>query len=83
MSNDDIPYRPISCALYSEYELAIIRRQRLKLVWHTQEQTHISCVIPEDLQTRDHQEFLIAREHTGNVLYIRLDHITAKTIVED
>ena len=28
------PYSPIACARYSEYEIAILHRQKLHLRWH-------------------------------------------------
>jgi len=78
MNKEDNQYQPISCELYSEYELAIIHRQSIKLVWQTARQIHMATVIPEDLVTKDHQEFLLARDHQGQALRIRLDHIRSQ-----
>ncbi len=72
-------YTPISCALYSEYELAILRRQRLRLRWCEDNVIYERVLRPLDLQTREHQEFLIAcGEEDGRVWRIRLDHILKK-----
>lgn len=78
MNKDEKKYRPISCALYSEYELAIIHRQKIKLVWHEGDLTRIATVIPQDLKTKHHQEFLIAEDHQAQSLSIRLDYIRSQ-----
>ena len=78
MTNDDNNYQPISCELYSEYELAIMHGQKVKLVWHEQGQSRIATVMPLDLVTRDHQEFLIAEDHQREPLQIRLDFIRSQ-----
>jgi len=79
MNKDDSRYTPIPCAIYSQYKLAIMHRQSLKLVWHDQAQTHIATVTPLDLQTKQGQEFLIARDQGGHELHIRLDYIHSQT----
>lgn len=69
------PYSPIACARYSEYELAIIRRQKLHLRWHMDNVHYDQVVLPLDLKTANHEEFLICRDITGETLTIRLDYI--------
>lgn len=81
MNKDENQYRPISCALYSKFELAIMHRQQIKLVWQEQDQTRIATVKPLDLKTRKHQEFLIAEDHQGQTLRIRLDYIRSQEFV--
>ena len=71
-------YVSISCATYSEYELAVLRRQKLRLVWHEDNVIHDRVILPLDLQTRNHEEFLIGRDETGATVTIRLDHIRKK-----
>ena len=48
-------YMPISCDLHSEYELAILRRQWLRLVWSDENSArntiHDQIVLPLDLKT--------------------------------
>lgn len=79
MDNDkDTPYQPIACGRYSEYEVAILHHQRLRLAWRDRHGArHLAVVTPEDLQTRDGAEFLIARDSQGDTLRLRLDRITA------
>jgi Rho-binding antiterminator len=70
-------YIPIDCALYSEYELAIMRRWRLRIVWKDETGlSHVEMLLPRDLQTRQGEEFLIAESGSGERLEIRLDQIS-------
>ena len=71
-------YVSISCATHSEYELVILHRQKLRLVWHEGNVIHDRVILPLDLQTRNHEEFLIGRDETGASVTIRLDHIRRK-----
>lgn len=82
MNKDDNQYQPISCELYSEYELAIIRGQKVKLVWQQNDQTQMTIVTPLDLKTKDHQEFLIAEDFRREPLQIRLDYIQRQTFMD-
>jgi len=69
-------YESIDCSTYSEYELAIIRRQRLRMRWRgADDLDHLEVVTPLDLETRAGEEFLIARTSGGDRLRVRLDHI--------
>ncbi len=84
-------YVPISCALHSEYELAILRRQRLRLVWNDSGVIRDQAVQPLDLKTvnRDDsreggggtasgtavEEFLICHTGDGTTQNIRLDRV--------
>ncbi len=71
-------YIPIDCDLYSRYELAILRRQRLLLSWRdAQSMVHLEVVQPRDLETLRGAEYLLA-EAKG----LRLDHISQTRIVE-
>lgn len=75
MSDDDY-YKPISCALYDTYEIAIMHGEQLQLVWvDDYHRHHISVLRPVDLKTWQGAEFLIARTEDGNQLQLRLDHI--------
>jgi Rho-binding antiterminator len=75
MSADDT-YTPIDCDLYSEYEVAILHRQRMRLKWQDDEgNEHTEVVMPQDLKTEEHREYLIATGTDGSPLRIRLDHI--------
>jgi len=69
-------YIPIDCGLYSEYELAIMHRDRLRLSWrdHTGI-VHIGIVTPTDLRTRSGAEFMVVTGQDGTTFKIRLDRI--------
>lgn len=71
-------YEPISCALHAEYELAIMRRQKLRLTWSSDDIIHCAVIEPTDLRTQERQEFLIGRTQQGENVKIRLDHISRK-----
>ncbi len=68
-------YRPISCANYDVFEIAILHRSNLRLTWATGNVLHDQVVTPVNLETLKGEEFLIARTSTGQVLRIRLDRI--------
>jgi len=68
-------YQPISCASYDAYEIAILHRQRLHLVWSDGNVIYDQIVTPLNLHTRDHQEFLVLRLAQGEVREVRLDQI--------
>ena len=74
-SQNQDPYAPIACARYSEYEVAILHRQKLHLRWRENNVHYDQVVQPLDLKTVNHEEFLIFRNNTGATLTIRLDHI--------
>ncbi len=68
-------YVPISCAFHSEYELAILRRQRLRLVWNDSSVIRDQVVQPFDLRTTNRGEFLICRTEGDTTQNIRLDRV--------
>ena len=70
-------YTTVDCGLHSAYELAIMRRDRIKLGWRdTAGATHLETVIPVDLRTRSNEEFLVVSVTDGTQREIRLDRIT-------
>ena len=71
-------YRPVDCALHSEYELAILQCRRIRLEWRdgTTERRR-ETVLPIDLVTRRGEEFLVVRMDDGRSADIRLDRILA------
>ena len=76
-------YKPIDCGLYSRYELAIIRRQRLLLSWRDADSmVHLEVVQPRDLETSRGAEYLLADAKDGRRLRLRLDHISQTRIME-
>jgi Rho-binding antiterminator len=69
-------YEPVDCGVYSGYELAILRRRRLRLIWRDdQGLTRIDAVRPLDLETRSGEEFLVIEDSGGRRRHIRLDRI--------
>jgi len=80
MSDND--YTPISCARYSDYEVAILHRQALRVRWKAADGgEHIARLRPLDLETKAGAEFLIAEDSHGEPLRLRLDWIqSAETI---
>jgi Rho-binding antiterminator len=69
-------YTPIECGLHSQYELAILRRRKLRLSWCDAEGTgHIEAVIPTGLLTRNREEFMIVTTGHGVEREIWLDRI--------
>lgn len=75
MSDPETSYRPISCASYDVFEIAILRRSRLHLTWAEDNILHDQAVTALNLETLKGEEFLIARASSGDVLRIRLDRI--------
>ncbi|WP_018952709.1 transcriptional antiterminator, Rof [Thioalkalivibrio sulfidiphilus] len=72
-------YTPISCELYSEYELAIMRGRTLKVRWKDRYgMDRVETLRPTDLRTRRHAEFMIARNQLGQRRVLRLDRIVMK-----
>ena len=68
-------YQPVACALHDVYELAILRRQQLRLVYVEGNVFYEEVVMPMDLQTHQGEEFLLAHSPTRAALKIRLDYI--------
>ncbi len=83
MSDDDDNYTPIDCGVYSEYELAIMHRRRLRLHWQDADGIdHVESVMPQDLLTREKSEYLIAERRDGSTLQLRLDHILRAAVAD-
>ena len=69
-------YRPIPCEVYDRYERAILHRDRLRLSWRDDAgQSHLETVVPEDLETRAGEEFLLGHTLDGAPRRLRLDRI--------
>ncbi|MDA8364346.1 MAG: transcriptional antiterminator, Rof [Gammaproteobacteria bacterium] len=72
---EDPAYRPVSCATHDQFEIAILHRTPLRLRWIERNVLHDQAVTPVDIETTNHQEFLIARSATGETVRLRLDWI--------
>ncbi len=68
-------YVPISCDLHSEYELAILQHRRLRLVWADNNVVHDEVVLPLDLKTKHHEEYLVCRVKGDTTREVRLDRV--------
>ncbi len=75
-------YTPIPCALYSRYEVAILNRRRLRVVWHgVRDVDRVETLTPMDLRTRSGGEYMIARNQLGQSRVIRLDRIKKSEVI--
>lgn len=83
MSKQNAPYIPVACSLHSEYELAIMHKTSLQLDWLDEaQQPHKDSVMPLDIKTINHQEYLIVQSRNGERHEIRLDKITRSNVSE-
>ena len=73
--DSDRPYQPIACDLYSQFELAIMHRLRIRLRWIEDNVIHDQAVTPIDLRTLQHAEFLVCRVGAAAPFLVRLDRI--------
>ncbi len=81
MSDD---YKPVSCAAHSEYELAIMHKQKLKISWLDESaNTRNEEVTPTDMITRDLAEYLLVKTNKNTLVEIRLDKISSYTIIAE
>jgi transcriptional antiterminator Rof (Rho-off) len=75
-------YRPIACAFYDVFEIAVMRGQPLQLDWRDDSgERHSRRVQPRDLRIMDGAEYLIADCDGGEPLQLRLDRIDGATPV--
>jgi Rho-binding antiterminator len=83
MNHDRIEgdYKPISCASYDQYEIAIMHKQKLRLSWHEDNVVFDQIVTPLNLRTAQGMEFLIMRTAEGETREVRLDHIRRAQIL--
>jgi len=75
-------YRPVSCAFYGMCEMAILRRETLRVAWRgARGQARVEALRPTDLRTRRHAEFMVAYNNRGARRIIRLDRVRSATPV--
>ena len=77
MNSDRIgtDYKPIACANYDQYEIAILHGAKMHLTWHTGNVIYDQVVTPLSLRTARGEEFLILRLASGATAEVRLDRI--------
>ena len=72
----ETPYQPISCELHSQYELAIMYKTRLQLVYRDKNNFMVNdIVMPIDIKIKNKAEYLIALSAENKTISIRLDYI--------
>jgi len=74
-------YRPIACASYDQYEIAIMRHRRMRLAWDDGNVAYDRVVIPLDLRITHGEEFLVMRLPEGEITEVRLDRIRRAEIL--
>jgi len=80
-NNDD--YVPISCDRHSEFELAIMRKQKLRVGWRDpQGSMHLEVLLPQDMMTQNGAEYMIAQSVDGHSYQLRLDYIIQTNILK-
>lgn len=76
MADDYNAYTPIKCGLHSEYELAIMHKQKCILKWNNANNIQqTETILPLDIFTKNKQEFLKFITTDNTTLEIRLDKI--------
>lgn len=74
-------YQSIACGLHSQYELAIMHKQKITLRWQdATDHTYNETLHPLDLIAESGEEFLIARSDDGMQHKIRLDRILSHSL---
>lgn len=69
-------YKPVSCETHSQYELAIMRNQQLRISWQLQADKSITEILkPYNIITSQNSEYLLAHDTNGQDKKIRLDKI--------
>ena len=81
--NTDI-YQPVSCELHSQFELAIMHKNKLQIIYKAENNSTITDIItPLDVQTKNKAEYLIALSPANKNLTIRLDVILEMHILNN
>jgi len=72
-------YLPIACATHELLEFAVLRRQKLRLAWRSEQGDgeFRETVQPLDVETRDGAEWLTVRRGDGSSERVRLDRIVS------
>lgn len=69
-------YLPVDCVVHDRYELAIMRRQCLRLSWREPDGLlRVEVVRPLDLETRAGEEFLVFADAADRRRQVRLDRV--------
>lgn len=69
-------YVPIACIAHERLEFAVLKRQRVGLVYRDEAGgEHSADVLPLDVYTREGAEWLVVRDAAGAEFTVRLDRI--------
>jgi transcriptional antiterminator Rof (Rho-off) len=68
-------YSPVSCEAHSLYELAVMQGKSVLVRWQDSEGVNEMYLLPIDVETKNREEFLLARDSENVTLRIRLDRI--------
>ena len=69
-------YKPVDCGFHSELEVAIMHGSTLQVRYHQPGQpVQEQQIKPIDLQTRQHEEYLIFENQQGKRDELRLDYL--------
>ncbi len=77
----DSGYKPISCAHYDQYEIAILHGGKMRLTWQADNVVYDQVVTPLNLRTAHGEEYLLLRLASGETAEVRLDHIRRAQIL--
>ncbi len=87
---ENSPYKPIACADYDVYEIAIMQKRCINLSWTDQHgQSQHELIMPLHLQIKDGAEYLLFQSAqtgdsmTQNNRTVRLDQIQRAVIVNN
>lgn len=70
-------YQPIACALHERLEFSVLRKTPMELRYADENGSYRERVLPLDVATRDHAEWLKFKRENGEVAEIRLDSIVS------
>lgn len=77
------PYKAISCELHSQYELAVMHKNKLCLTWHKDGEIITETnIVPIDVQTKNKAEYLVAKSSKQENIFIRLDYIIEMSVID-
>lgn len=78
---NDHSYIPVSCDLHSQYELAIMHKNKLKLTYKDNSTLLKGVFLPLDVITKDKAEYLIAMTSENKKIQLRLDYISEMKVL--
>ena len=75
-------YIPVPCEVYGNYELAILRRSKMRFSWRAKNGVvRVISAVPLNIRSRNQGEYLVLRRLSGSLLVLRLDRIIRTTLL--